>query len=73
MIFYNFLSSNIFLKEELKNSDLWAVNAKVTLAQVVFEKDDELMKLKNLNRKLKTKMISLQGGLSSGSTSQSTK
>ena len=53
-----------FLKEELKNSDQWAVNAKVTLAQVVFEKDDELMKLRTINRKLKNKLISMQGNVS---------
>ena len=57
-----------FLKEELKRSDTLAVNAKVQLAQIVFEKDDEIMQLKTLNKKFKTKLITLKGGLNSGMT-----
>jgi chromosome segregation ATPase len=57
-----------FLKEELKNADNMTVNAKVALAQTVFEKDDQIMQLKSLNKKMKTKLIQLQGGVTTGTT-----
>ena len=61
-----------FIKEELQEAGTMAVNAKVQLAQVCFEKDDIIMQLKTLNKKLKTKVITLQGGIASGTTLTST-
>lgn len=57
-----------FLKEEVRNADNLAVNAKVQLAQIVYEKDDQIMQLKATNKKLKTKLVTLQGGVPTGST-----
>ena len=51
-----------FLKDELKTADLIAVNAKISVAQTTFDKDEQIMQLKHLNKKLKTKLISLTGG-----------
>ena len=48
-----------FLREEVRKAEEQAVNAKVTLATVSFEKDSELIKYKNLYQKLKLKV---QGG-----------
>ncbi len=51
-----------FLKEEIKTADGIAVQAKVQLAQVVFEKDDQIMHLKSSNKKLKNRLVQLTGG-----------
>ena len=50
-----------YLKEELKSADAMTVNAKVLLAQTVFDKDDTIVQLKLLNKKMKIKLNSLAG------------
>jgi hypothetical protein len=55
---------NIFLNEELMYSQNMAVNARGELASVVFDKDALISQLKTQNKKLKTKLISVSGGLS---------
>lgn len=51
-----------FLNDELNTAYLIAANAKFTVAQTTLEKDEQIMQLRNLNKKLKTKLISLTGG-----------
>ncbi len=58
-----------FLKEELKRSDLLAVEAKVKLAQIVYDKDDEIATLKGNVKKLKTKLITIHNELRKQPTS----
>jgi len=51
----------LFYKEEIKTADAATINAKVTLAQTTFEKDDTIMQVKLLNKKLKMQLNKLQG------------
>ena len=45
-----------FLKMEVTNAEQIAINAKVNLASISFEKDSEIIKLRNLCKKLKQKI-----------------
>jgi chromosome segregation ATPase len=47
-----------FLKDELKYAEEQAINAKVGLATLAFEKDSELIRLKNMYKKLRMKLQS---------------
>ncbi len=51
---------NSFLKEELKKSDDLAVDAKVKLAGILYDKEEQIIQLKQTNKRYKTKIKALQ-------------
>lgn len=46
----------LYYKEEVKKAEKIAVNAKIQFASYVFEKEEEIIKLKQINKKLMDKM-----------------